>query len=685
MRSLDAVGQSIFESKYALAKGDEPETVEEVVERVARGNVDWVPWVNQDAREREIAVLKAAMLDGAMMPGGRHLRNTGLEAKSTSVFNCFATGWSKGWARGHGFLFERLLEHGGVGTNYSFDRLPGDSVDSPIIIHFTCDPSHGDYEHMMAEGLLSDITESMFDDPGYDTYCVDDSREGWVQFIEDLINMHFDTESDKWGLIVDISQVRPSGAPISGGQGTASGPELLAVAGKKICDVYYNAYFKNDGIVTPLDAMEIDHALSRCVQAGGVRRGARMAMMHWSDSYIEEFLACKQEFDEQGSLNHWTTNISVIIDDDFVNWLFDGYAPVVDIFDRICEGMAHNGEPGIWNIDESNKAGDRAYLTVTNPCGEIPLPEFGNCNLGHVNLEHVIKDGYDVEDHYSPVKLMTRFLIRATEAPLSRESGEVLKRDRRIGVGLLNIVKAAAMHGHDARKSSTYDFLRPYLRKMREAVDAECKRYSAELGLPEPVKQRTIAPTGTVSFLLTGSTSGAQPPFARKFIRNVRYSTAMPAHVAELDKAIADGLEVVDDPLNSDGKIVRYLVEHAGSVAVRVAGYDPATVFATQYEWSLDEHIAWVDFLTHEWCDNAMSYTATLPPGTTGDDIKKSLQPYIGRIKGFTGLPEVHGFAYPPIEPLTDEEFKEYATKVNHSASVDSDVDDKCLGGACPI
>src|SRR5690606_4979807 len=249
-----------------------------------------------------------------------------------------------------------------------------------------------------------------------------------------------------FNLVNDVSRVRPAGARLKTFGGTASGPLPLALMLTEVCRILSEF----EGLrLEGIGAMEIDHAIAQCVVAGGVRRSARMAMMHWADPQIMDFIRIKQN-----SGSHWTTNISVEVDSEFWEEIEyqrenGGYSLGVEVLKMISEGMVHNGEPGFWDSSLSN-AGEPNTVHATNPCSEICLESWEPCNLGHVNLAAFVDD-FGLISHYEVYKaheLMTRFLIRATFAPVSDpKSREVLDRNRRIGVGHLGVASYLAMRG----------------------------------------------------------------------------------------------------------------------------------------------------------------------------------------------------------------------------------------------
>src|SRR5690606_4664844 len=154
--------------------------------------------------------------------------------------------------------------------------------------------------------------------------------------------------------------------------------------------------------------MQIDHRIAECVVAGNVRRSARMSIKSWKDEDIFDFIECKLDWTD-----HWSTNISVEIDDEFFSALkrkkdpFHNHA--VEVYHRCVAGMLENGEPGFYNISLASD-GELGDVGSTNPCGEIALEPWENCNLGHVNVSSYFDD---FEGSKEAFRLMTRFLIRA--------------------------------------------------------------------------------------------------------------------------------------------------------------------------------------------------------------------------------------------------------------------------------
>jgi len=114
--------------------------------------------------------------------------------------------------------------------------------------------------------------------------------------------------------------------------------------------------------MTSVEAMLCDHHIAAAVVAGGARRSARMSIVHWRDPQIMDFIACKTDH-----MNHWTTNISVEIDDDFLTALGTSDTHAERVFNAVVRGMWANGEPGFTNTSAAS-VGERGDVRSTNPC-----------------------------------------------------------------------------------------------------------------------------------------------------------------------------------------------------------------------------------------------------------------------------------------------------------------------------
>ena len=661
-------GKLVYDRTYSRVKPDgSRETWPETVARVVDGNLALVDERFQLPYERDD--LARMMLEFKILPAGRHLWASGVR-NAQHLFNCWVSGWPEKISDHFQFTFMRLMEGGGVGANYSNSYLDGyGPVVHPLQVHIVCDPDHVDYQAMLDAGVLSDQYNSEW--PG--SFPIEDSREGWADALVDLIDTHYRSETVHYQRVYDVSRIRPAGAKLKTFGGQASGPLPFAQMLIKVSDVLSD---RSGTRLTGLDAMAVDHAIAQCVVAGGVRRSARMAMMHWSDRQIEDFIHCKAE-----SGDHWTTNISVEVDEEFWNQAKQGDAwHASKILKHLSEGAVRNGEPGMWDSSLSN-VGEPNKVVCTNPCGEITLQEWEPCNLGHVNLAAFVGDHgkVDYEGMRRAHKLMTRFLIRATFSPVADpKSREVLDRNRRIGVGHLGVASYLAMTGKRYSQAPVTPEFPHLLMKLAQHVDRSAERFCHDLRIPVPVKKRTVAPTGTVA-KMPGVSEGIHPIFSKYFLRRVRFNMLSDAEA--LAGLVSQGYDVEDDLFAPNTSVVTIPTKDTlVQEVVDRFGDDAEGIVEAADDLTLTELLAFQAMYQMYWADNAVSFTANVDPDAyTSDDVSDVLQAFSGQIKGSTIFPEA-SFPQAPYERLDKAEYEAAAVK-----AVSDGVDEECANGACPV
>jgi len=676
---LTETGKVVYERTYSRPKPDgSKETWPETVERVVSGNLALVPEKYHLKGERE-ALIKL-ITEFKLIPGGRHLWASGVKGRQY-LFNCHVSGWGEKLSDHFEFTFMRLMEGGGVGANYSnsyLNKYPA-LAGGPYMVHIVCDPGHPDYLKMEAAGVLSKEYTSEWQG----AFDIEDSREGWASALVDLVDT-YGRKAANQNRVYDVSRVREEGARLKTFGGRASGPLPLAKMLIEVAEILNTASVgrsptDNRGLVTGIDAMKIDHAIANCVVSGGVRRSARMSMMHWSDPQSLEFIKCKTNGD------HWTTNISVVIDDEFFDQMkkieesvIKGHAVDMSawfVLRAIAEGMLHNGEPGFWNYSLS-QANEPNEVICTNPCGEITLEAWENCNLGHVNLAAFDTPWYRGEIHEAHM-YMTRFLIRATFGDVNdQKQSEVLLRNRRIGVGHLGVASALAMRGI---KYSSPEILEHWLWEWAEQVEEAAIQYAHQLRIPVPVKTRTVAPTGSIA-KMPGVSEGIHPIFAKYFDRRIRFSTLDPDQWETCMDYVNRGYHVEPSLVEENTMIVTIPTKDILMDQVLDNGFDPEKVVESAAELTLDEMLTFQEMYQRCWADNAVSFTANIDPSLyTVDDIMNHILEFGPKLKGMTVFPE-KSIPQSPYTRITKMDYELSAAK-----SVDASVDDECATGACPV
>ena len=345
------------------------------------------------------------------------------------------------------------------------------------------------------------------------------------------------------GIGYDFSTIRPKGALVTGVAADASGP---------------------------LSFMDVWDSMCRTIMSAGSRRGAMMATMRCDHPDIEDFITAKSD-----AARLRMFNVSVLITDPFMDavktngsWdlVFDGkvYQTVQarDLWNKIMRSTYDYAEPGVIFIDRINKANNLGYcetIAATNPCGEQPLPPYGACLLGSINLARLVKDPFEADADLdidglgklvaTAVRMMDN-VVDASEFPLQAQAQEAQAK-RRIGLGVTGLADALLMtglrYGSDEAARQTDRWLHAiaraaYLASVELAkekgafplFDAEPFLASdAMLQMDEDVRAAirthgirnalltSIAPTGTISLYAGNVSSGIEPVFAYAYTRKV--------------------------------------------------------------------------------------------------------------------------------------------------------------------
>jgi ribonucleoside-triphosphate reductase len=689
------IGEPVFRRTYSHIKLDgRKESWPETVVRTVLGNVllaaRSLPAQNRripkDERylhalieaglieEGEVEKLIELLLAFGALPAGRHLNASGVKGREF-LFNCHASGWDpeEPWVH-FTFLFDALMQGGGVGANYSnryLEKMP--KIESSVDLHIVCQPDHpnlNEFYHLISPVVPEDRESHQ------NIFVVPDSREGWVQAVEIILRAAWQRISGREArIVIDVSKIRPRGEPLKTSGGIACGPGPLV---SMLTDFtkHLNGCF--DRKITSVDAMILDHSLSSCVVAGGKRRSSRMSVKNWADKDIFEFINCKRE---DGA--HWTTNISVETDDRFESYYNDDSGYIAseeehqharEVMRAVVLGSRSNGEPAFWNRSLSMKGErDPDLMYCPNPCGEVGLQMWENCNLGHVNLQAFANK--PTKHMKEAFRLMTRWLMRATFGDIpDKRQREVVDRNRRIGVGFFAYHGFTSLRGIKYSESWQSEEVISTLEMMRKAVDDEAESYATVLNIPVPAKTTTIAPTGTLT-ALTGTAAGDQAIYAPWFIRRVRYSDMDP----ELAIKKLEGYKVYPDTDARNTSIVEYYCEDPLVSKVLAEGLDPRVIEA-QDEISFEASLNVQAMLQSVWANNAISHTINLPPHLmpTESEMEEKLMQYHGRLKGTTIFPD-KSRRNAPLERLTKEQFDSWQGHKEVTM-----VETECVGG-CPV
>ena len=436
------------------------------------------------------------------------------------------------------------------------------------------------------------------------------------------------------GIGYDFSTLRPKGAAVAGVGADASGP---------------------------VSFMDVWDAMCRTIMSAGSRRGAMMACLRVDHPDIEDFITAKRT---QGRLSNF--NLSVLVSDAFMaavrngadwNLQFGGriYRTVKAraLWDTIMRSTYDHAEPGVIFIDRINQQNNLGYcesIAATNPCGEQPLPPYGACLLGSINLAKLVRNPFSDEAALDMAELerlvgtairMMDNAIDVSRFPLEAQAQEA-RAKRRIGLGVTGLADALilckvrygspqslelirawlACVSHAAYRASVelakekgpfplYD-MNPYLSRPHiQALPPDIYNSIAAHGIRNALLT-SIAPTGTISLFADNVSSGIEPVFAFNYTRKV---------------------------LQPDGsKREEQVSDYAFRLFQQKFGPDTALpdYFVTAQTLSPSDHLA-VQAAAQPFVDSAISKTINVPASISFDDFAHVyLEAYDSGCKGCT-------------------------------------------------
>ncbi|EGC29184.1 hypothetical protein DICPUDRAFT_51421 [Dictyostelium purpureum] len=489
---------------------------------------------------------------------------------------------------------------------------------------------------------------------GDEMFIIPDSREGWVQSVQILLDSYF---LNKPKPQFDYSKIRKKGEPIKGFGGVCSGYQPLQELHYDISNILDESTGKPISITNIVDLMNL---IGKCVVSGSVRQSAEIA---FGDPNSTEYINLKNyKANPHRQAFGWTSNNSV-------------FAEIGMEYDKICERIIENGEPGFAFLENmksysrmipSEKDFKDSKALGGNPCLEQTLESYELCCL----VETFPNNHDSLEEYLSTLKYAFLYsktvTLGATQWP---DTNRVLLRNRRIGCSMSGIAQFIQEKGLNE--------LREWCLKGYDYVTELDNIYSDWLAIPKSIKKTSIKPSGTVS-LLAGATPGMHYPISEYYIRRIR---------------IHKGSDLLPE-LKHAGYHIEEALDNVNNMVVEIPIHSGKNIRSAN-SISIWEQLSLAAFLQKHWADNQVSSTVSFNPATEGPQLKHALNYFQYQLKGVSFLPNTDLnsktiYTQMPYEPIDEEKYKELTKNLKpvsfeNSRPTEPEPDKYCDSNNCTV
>lgn len=490
---------------------------------------------------------RTAILNHEVMPSMRGLMTAGkaLERENLAIFNCSFVAVDDVRA----FDEALYILMNGVGLGFSVE-----------------------HEHVSKLPVVSETFEATGS-----TLVVGDSKAGWAKAFRELIAMLYAGQIP----IVDVTNVRPSGARLKTFGGRASGPQPLVDLFSFSIETFKKAAGRK---LSTLEAHDIMCKIAEVVVVGGVRRSALISL---SDLHDYEMATAKTGAWWESNVQRALANNSAVYNKK------PGIGEFLNEWSNLYESKS--GERGIINMEHMKKnqfspRRDNSLVQGKNPCGEINLRGNGLCNLTEV-IVHADDTLADLRRKVEIATVLGTIQSSLTNFKYVRKIWQKnAEEERLLGVSLTGQFGHSTLSGLDGIES-----LDRWLDSLRETAIDVNKNVAAGMGINRSVAITTVKPSGTVS-QLTASSSGMHPWHNEFYIRSVRGDNKDP-----ITRFMADmGIPNEPDVTKPDATTVFYFPQKAPEDAI------------TRSEISAVEHLEiWKSYKMH-WTEHNPSITVSV-------------------------------------------------------------------------
>lgn len=625
------------------------ETFEQTVDRVI-GHQAWLWNRVGKANHKELEELRQLLLERKVLMSGRTLWLGGTEVakrREASQFNCSFTYVETVYDVVD--VLWLLMQGCGVGFRPIIGQLTGfqKPIESVEVIRSTRTEKGGEEFN----------TETYDPATGVWTIRVGDSAESWAKSIGKLAAHKFPANK----LVLDFSQIRPSGERLKGYGWISSGDESICKAYTAIVNILNK---RAGSLLTRIDILDVVNWMGTILSS---RRSAEIALFEVGEDEWQEFAVAKRDW--------WVDNVQRAQSN---NSLLFKQKPAIEELQHIFDLMVESGgsEPGFINGQQATKRAP--WFKGVNPCAEILLGNKSFCNLVECDVAKFKGDSAGLR---RAIHLAARANYRQTCVNLLdgilQEAWHLNNEFLRLcGVGLTGIVRRPDLGAYD------------YAELQRTATSGAYSM-ADELDLPRPKNVTTIKPSGTLSKVMD-TTEGVHKPLGKYIFNNVNFGK----HDPLVPLCRAAGYKVIDNPTDPSAVLITFPVKWEDVPFDKVVR--DGKLLEVNLESAVDQ-LERYKMLMQSWCQQNVSATISYSVDEVPDIVQwlhTNWDSYVGVSFLFRADPTKTakdlGYLYLPQEVVTKETYEGYAAnlqpiELNKSNDIDAPIEDECASGACPI